>query len=277
MQMENIFPLDADDLIHKEMLSKLYQTAIENHDLVLHHEWIENNVNQKKIALVMKKIKRLKKGSLEEMKFRIHNPLHVGGPLSSKGKLIKNSFIMKNKIRFEENLRYLEDEIFMWQVLANVKNLKFLRKQYYLYNVNPNISTAVTQGINFGFSVEKFKIIKNHIKQSFKILGVKDKELEDLGDQAFIYFIINVLISYCKSILQKKVKKEIGQKILRSLIVEILSSSDVSSAIKKYKISKNESYWIPKFIMLKLTKFLEISVQRANKIIKIRNSNLYEI
>ena len=48
----------------------------------------------------------------------------------------------------------------MWQVLANVKNLKFLRKQYYLYNVNPNISTAVTQGINFGFSVEKFKIIK---------------------------------------------------------------------------------------------------------------------
>ena len=98
--------------------------------------------------------------------------------------------------------------------------------------------------------------------------------MEDLGDQAFIYFIINVLISYCKSILQKKVKKEIGQKILRSLIVEILSSSDVSSAIKKYKISKNESYWIPKFIMLKLTKFLEISCfKRANKIIKIRNSN----
>ena len=60
--------------------------------------------------------------------------------------------------------------------LANVKNLKFLRKQYYLYNVNPNISTAVAQGINFGFSVEKFKIIKNHIKQSFKILGVKDKD-----------------------------------------------------------------------------------------------------
>ena len=269
--------LDADDLIHKEMLSKLYQIAVEkNYDLVFcDHEWIENNVNQRKNCFSYEKDKEIKKKDLlEEMKFRIHNPLHVGGPLSSKGKLIKNSFIMENKIRFEENLRYLEDEIFMWQVLANVKNLKFLRKQYYLYNVNPNISTAVTQGINFGFSVEKFKIIKNHIKQSFKILGVKDKELEDLGDQAFIYFIINVLISYCKSILQKKVKKEIGQKILRSLIVEILSSSDVSSAIKKYKISKNESYWIPKFIMLKLTKFLEISCfKRANKIIKIRNSN----
>ena len=57
---------------------------------------------------------------------------------------------MENKIRFEENLRYLEDEIFLWQVLANVKNLKFLRKQYYLYNVNPNIS-PLRQRINFGF------------------------------------------------------------------------------------------------------------------------------
>ena len=35
---------------------------------------------------------------------------------------------MENKIRFEENLRYLEDEIFMWQVLANVKKLKIFKK-----------------------------------------------------------------------------------------------------------------------------------------------------
>ena len=55
------------------------------------------------------------------MQSRIYNPLYLSGPLSFKGKLIKRSIIVKNKINFEEQLRYLEDEIFMWDVLALLK------------------------------------------------------------------------------------------------------------------------------------------------------------
>ena len=57
------FFLDADDLIHKEMLSKLYQIAVEkNYDLVFcDHEWIENNVNQRKNCFSYEKDKEIEK------------------------------------------------------------------------------------------------------------------------------------------------------------------------------------------------------------------------
>ncbi len=274
-QGEYIFFLDADDLISKETLRNLYQSANEKkYDFVFcDHEWIENEKNQREKFFSYEKSKEISNNDiLDELKLRIHNPLHMGGPLSSKGKLIKRSLIVENKIRFEERLRYLEDEIFMWNVLAYVNNVKYLKKQYYLYHVNPSVTTAVTQGINHGFTIQKFKIIRDHIKFSFQQLKINDQELEELSNQAFIYFIINVLISYCKSIIQKKVDSKFGKKILRGLIKEISKDNEVNKAVKKYKISKKESYWIPKFISLRLNKFVEIACfSRASKIIKIRN------
>ena len=113
---------------------------------------------------------------------------------------------MVNAFRKEE-LRYLEDEIFLWNVLAHVNRAKYIRKQFYSYFVHPNINTSVIEGLNLGFPISKFKLIRNHIKKSFLNRGCEITEVNRLGDQAFIYFIINVLVSYSKSMLQGKVEK----------------------------------------------------------------------
>ena len=74
-------------------------------------------------------------------------------------------------IYFEERLRYLEDEIFIWDLLAVVKKIGYIRKQHYIYNVNPNLSSGIIAGLNANFDISKFKIIKSHIQNS---LNLKD-------------------------------------------------------------------------------------------------------
>ena len=91
----------------------------------------------------------------------------------------KNKTLISNQIYYEECLRYLEDEIFIWDLLAVTKKLVGIRKQHYVYNVNPNLSSGVVQGLNLNFDINKFKIIKTHIQNSFKSRGCLDQKLKN--------------------------------------------------------------------------------------------------
>ena len=72
-----------------------------------------------------------------------------------------------------------------------------------------------------------------------------------------IYFIINVLISYSKSIEQKKVSYNEGIKGRRKIINSVLNDAEACEAINNYKISSNENKLIPFAIKWKLTIILE--------------------
>ena len=99
-------------------------------------------------------------------------------------------------------------------------------------------------------------------------------EVDKLGDQAFIYFIINVLVSYSKSMLQGKVEKTKGLFHRRKIIDSILDDQDVLKAIKNYKRSIDESVLIIFAIFLKSNMLLEWAcTKRAKYIIKIRSKN----
>ena len=125
--------------------------------------------------------------------------------------------------------------------------------------------------MTLGFPISKFKLIRDHIKQSFLNRGCDINEGERLGDQAFIFFIINVLISISKSILQGKVKKKRGLENRKKMIENIIDDNEVSKAIKNYKRSKDESYLLPWAILLKSKFGLEIaSTIRAKFILKKR-------
>ena len=64
-----------------------------------------------------------------------------------------------------------------------------------------------------------------------------------------------------------------GKKIRRNIINEMLSDAEVSSAIKNYTPSKNESSWIPKAIAWKSRFFFEFACnRRAKKVIRMRRS-----
>lgn len=272
---EYFFFLDADDKIRKNTLSVLLKEAyIKNYDLVFcDHKWIQNGINLNKNLFSFNNSKEIYKNDLLEiLKKRLYNSLHFGGPLRCKAKLIKSSIIKKKKLLFEKKLRYLEDEIFMWDILPEVKKIKYLKKQLYSYYVNTNTNTAVSEGIGNRFNIKSFFLIKKHIKKSFLKFNNDYKIAENLSDQGFVYFIINVLISYCKSIIQKKVKKKIGMKNLKKLIKNIISYKNLFIVLKKYEVCKNESKVIPEYLMLKKSKMLQLACfARAKQIIDLRN------
>ncbi len=271
---EYIFFLDVDDAIDPNTITQLYNSAKETmSDFVFcDSKWIENSQNQRNNIFSYNQDKVIKNSELTEtMKKRLYNPKFMGGPLGCKGRLIRRSILVNNNIMFEEQLRYLEDEIFMWDFLAFVKNAKYIRKQLYTYYVHPNVNTAVIEGLNRGFPVSKFKLIKEHIENSFKQRGCSANDVEKFGDQAFIYFIINVLISYSKSMIQGKVGIKEGIKCRRKIIDSILSDLDVSSAIHNYTKSNEESAWIPAAIAWRSSWLLEfLCTRRAKKILQIR-------
>ena len=48
------------------------------------------------------------------MKKRWYDPLRLNGITDFSGRLIRRAIIIDNKIFFEESLRYMEDETFVW-------------------------------------------------------------------------------------------------------------------------------------------------------------------
>ena len=205
------------------------------------------------------------------MRKRFHNPSHTGILTTYYGSLIRRSIISDNNILFEEKLRYLEDEIFSWYILAFIRSARYVRKQLYSHYVYPNVNTALSEGLNRGFPVSYFKLIKNHIQNGLEQRGFSSQEIVKLGDQAFIFFIISLLVSYSRNMLLGKVELENGVKCRRRIIDDILADLDVSKAIRNYSRSQKESPWIPRAIAWRSHKLLEFAcTRRAKEILRIR-------
>ena len=274
---EYIFFLDSDDEISKNSFKILYSAAKKNNlDLV---------ISDKK---VIDKLKNLRENTYiyendiifnnneitKEIKKRLFNPLYEEGLIGITGRLIKRSIIEKNNISFQEGLRYLEDEIFSWDILSFSKKAQYIRNQLYSYKVYPNESTGISQGISQGFSILNFKTGKEHVLNCFKLRGVSIKESKKLADQAHIFFVISALVSYSRSIILKKVNLKDGKSIRKKLISNILNDSEVLRSIKNYTYSRDECKWIPKAIKWRFNKLLEfMSHRRAKEILLIRKKN----
>ena len=276
---EYVFFLDADDTISTSTLKILYNHAKENDfDLVFSDKKrIENSQNQRENIFIYPADKIFSNSDITEaIKQRISNPLYTEGVVGLHGKLIKRSIISQNNLSFEEKLKFLEDEVFMFDILAFTRSMKYVRKQLYIYNINynRNVKSARTESFVRPFPISYFKLMKNHAQNSFRQRGLSAKESEKLGDQAFIYWIIYVLVSYSLSMIQGKVVLENGVQCRRKIIDDILADSDVSKAIRNYSRSQEESSWIPRAIAWRSRKLLEFAcTTRAKEILRIRRKD----
>jgi hypothetical protein len=253
----------------------LYSIAKETAcDLVMcDKKWIENSKNQRTNIFIYPEDQSFGISDLmEAMRRRFYVPLPtVLGLFDHTGRLIRRSIISDNNILFEEKLRYLEDEIFAWNILAFVHSVRYVRKQLYSHYVHPNVNSAVSQSFNRGFPISSFKLIKNHVQNSLKQRGFSAQEIEKFGDQAFIFYIISALVSYSRSIILGKVELENGVKCRRKIIEDILTDPDVTKAIPNYSRSQEESPWIPRAIAWRSRKLLEFAcTMRAKEILRIR-------
>ena len=88
---------------------------------------------------------------LQHMQKEINDPsLGHLGLFGCNGRLIKRSVIENGKIRFVEELRFLEDKTFCWDLFGKINNAVYIRRQLYSYYVYPDVQTAITKSINHG-------------------------------------------------------------------------------------------------------------------------------
>ena len=272
-----IFFMDVDDTIEDNTLSTLYNIAVEKNCDVVFSDFkrIENSLNQRNNIFNYSNDQIFKEKeilNLMQKELYDHNPLfgHLG-LFGCNARLIKSSIIHGNKILFCEELRYLEDKTFGWDILGFAKNIYYVKKQLYSYHVYPNVSTAVIDGVNNGFPLGNFKLVKKHIEKSLRCRGLDENKVEKCGNQGFIFFIITLLVSYSRCILLKKVEFNKGNNYRRKIINEIINDHDISKAIKNYSSSKQESYWIPKSIAFRSIFFLELACNfRAKETVQMR-------
>lgn len=272
---EYVFFQDIDDLISKKTFSILYKIAKKNNcDMVCSDfKRIEKTKNQRKgrynyttdLVLNSNKI-------TEKMIQELYDPsLGHLGIFGCNGRLIRRSIIIKNKIFFEEKMRLIEDKIFGWNLLSFCNKIVYVRKQLYTYYVNPNVNTALTDSLNYGFGLKTVKLILAHIKKSLKRRGLSKIELEKYYQQGLIFFSIHALITISRPMFLGKIDFNKGKKIRRNIINEMFKDNDISTAIKKYIPSNQESSLIPKAIMLKSRILLEQACnKRAKETIDLR-------
>jgi hypothetical protein len=212
------------------------------------------------------------------MRAQVHfNSFGHLGLFGINGRLIRRSIITENNIKFDEELRFGEDEIFSWYILSFIKNARYIRKQLYSYQVNPNVKSAVAEAINESFDISNYsQSVMRHIKNCLRQRNFSIKDIDNLGNQAFIYSIITVLVSYSRCMFLGKVDFKEAKKRRKKIIDEIINNSYVKKTIKSYKClhEYGESLWIPKSIKWCSRWLLEISCnKRAKEIIgRIKNN-----
>ena len=269
---EYLFFLDADDSILKETLNILFKKAkTENINLVFcDKKRIEGSFNNRDNIFAYFSDKDFSKSDIiEEIKKRVSDPNHSLGVIGCHGKLIKYSILLENNIKFEEKLRFMEDEIFMIDVLGCSNKVSYIRKQLYIYNINPTISSGRSEAFNHIFPTSNFKIMSSHVKKSFLRKSCSIDVANKYEKQALIYYVIYTLISYSLSIFRGKINLKKGLEQRKKILKEIVNDKDISEAVKSYSISKDESKWIPRAISLKSYLFLEFFCNlRAKQLIK---------
>lgn len=272
-----LYFLDVDDEIDDENFNILFDVIKEDdYDLVFSDKkWIENSKNLRNNIFDYTADRTFYIKDLDEIMWtRFNDPMSAGKIFGLTGRLMKRSLIEEHNILFNEKLRYLEDDAFVWDFLAYVKKARYIRKQLYYYNIHPNLNTGSSDGIRRGFPISNFKLLKDHIKKSLQIRKFSKVDTKKISDQGFIFLLIGGLISYSRSILQNKVDFDEGIKHLRLIIKNTLLDEDVLDAIKSYKRSKDESFLIPLAIKLRSSKLLEFaSIKRAKELAKIRTKS----
>jgi glycosyltransferase involved in cell wall biosynthesis len=269
---EYIFFLDADDKILPSTLSILYKKASSQKiDLVFcDKQKIENFHNQRHNLFAYTADKNFSSAEItKEIKKRVSDPVYLPGVIGCHGKLIKKSIIIKNSIRFVDKLRFMEDEIFIIDVLGYSKNVTYIRKQLYTHNIYSNVITARLKAFDYSFPISNFKVMSEHLKQSLKRRKCSNFEIELFGKQSLIFYIIYTLVSFSISIFRIKINLKKNIKARRKILKEIIKDKKIVEASNNYVASQNESSLIPKFIAWKCWIPLEFACNfRAKQIIK---------
>jgi len=185
-------------------------------------------------------------------------------------KVIRNSILQDNDIRFNVNFCYQEDLMFMIEVLANVSTMYYLPKAFYCYEPSPTGLYSSYRKNSGEMFIKAFKEIKGLIEK-YAILNI---DYVNLHNQ-FLYNICYYIYRTDGRIKDKKERDALIDGALKSaelkdcceFLLPSVSSFDkrIASAIamQKYKKAKRLIRFVHSGKAGKLQKF--IAKIRGNK------------
>ena len=271
-----LYFFDADDELNKNTFAnfksilnqKNYDLVFSDRKRILNSKNLRENIYEYDTDKTIKNLE-----IIELMKERFFNPHKAHRIFDLTGKLIKRKIILDNEIIFEDKLRYLEDECFMWRVLSKAKEAKYIKQQLYSYNIRPNVSTGISEAFKKNFDLKNYIVVRDQLKISLENKGLNKTEVSKIIDQAYIYLIIGSLISLTRSIILKKINEKNSIQYLRDLIKKIVNDKEIPVIAKNYTSYKDENRWIPRAIKWKSSWLLELFCKiRVKEILKKRKN-----
>jgi len=240
-----IFFLDADDIIEANTFESLSQHLIAYPDLqviLCDTKWINSQANNIRAGCTIYPSNTLFTSIDVPRLFRKRfQSLSDKGIFDCKGRLILLSFLRDNNILFDEKLRYLEDEVFLWQLYSHSNSIFYDANQFYSYLINPFNTTGVVQGLLSGFDLNLLLHISETAHICFLRLGATAQCALLFKNQVLSYFIINVLVSIAKSSMQAKISYQSANDFMYSLVTQLRDSPVSRRSLSHYQPCTGES------------------------------------
>lgn len=201
---EYICFVDADDSLEKDLLSQCMRALKESNADLLHHGMTKNIWKNDNIISSFPKYKIPFEGFCEHSKLKdlliYHYPelsVHVFNYIFKKQTI--------STLRFEEDIPYSEDAIFVNQLLANVKNCFFSTTYGYQYNARTGFAAYRWQPEMLTCYEKTFDAIRNLLRKFDVSNTEEDNVMRSEIINAYSSFLYNLCLPSCKlNLLQKR-------------------------------------------------------------------------
>lgn len=215
--------VDIDDYIDREMVSKLVEkVGIKEKTFILC-----DNLEIYKSEVFKRKLFESKEID-KEMVIREIGSGKAGLVCS---KLISKKILEENKIRFNPQLKFCEDQIFFLEVAEKAEEFKYIGEELYFYDRRNEESSTRKYQENL---LENFLLVQEEIKEIFKRNQLNQKEdLKILERKTFDFYMVCFLNEVRHKSMSKLVKAlyEINFKMKGLIVVD---EDDRGKSIYKY-------------------------------------------
>lgn len=200
---EYIMFVDSDDFLEVKALELIAKHLKENDLLIYGYDRVYKNRK-------VKQIENSKEINLTNLRETIFNNDNIGGYLCNK--IFRVNIIKDNSMKFDENIHYCEDLIFVSQYVKYVKNVFYIKEVEYHYRMRKSSAT-----------------FNSYSEKNLTILDACEKMLELNSDDEYIqkllaFKYLNCYYKFDKKILKnKKINYDIKKKeklILRDLKIK---------------------------------------------------------
>jgi len=127
-------------------------------------------------------------------------------------KLWSRIFLLKNNLRFRQEIRYLEDQVFTWDAVTSNPKIAFVPEVLYNYRLNPDSLTLKNTNV-----VKKIGLAFDAIEESLKQRQVFEQYSEIFYQQKILFFFYASFPFGWKHYEEKKYVKKIVQEILATI------------------------------------------------------------